>query len=70
MTAASIRWIGTAALGLCTPATLVGCGSRGPVVEEPVAEDDHRLPPAPDSCMNHHDCDVVDACCRCDQGGK
>jgi hypothetical protein len=51
-------------------APAAGCGSRGPAIEEPVAEDTHQLPPAPDSCITNFDCDVVDACCRCDQGGK
>lgn len=69
-----IRWLGAAALGLCTPGTLsalaaAGCGERSPAVEEPVM-DDHRLPQPPDNCISDHDCDVVDACCRCDEGGK
>jgi hypothetical protein len=29
-----------------------------------------QLPQPPDSCINHVDCDVVDACCRGDAGGK
>jgi hypothetical protein len=76
MTAAPVRWLGAAAVGLCALGAggvlgaAVACGSRGPAIEEPVAEDTHPLPPAPDSCITHFDCDVVDACCRCDQGGK
>jgi hypothetical protein len=75
MTAVTTRWLGAAALGLCTLGTLgalagVGCGSRGPAIEEPVMDDGHQLPQPPDSCISNHDCDVVDACCRCDQGGK
>ena len=72
-----IRWLGAAALGLCTLAALAAsgaasCGSRGPAVEEPesVTDDSHRLPPPPDNCITDHDCDVVDDCCRCDEGGK
>lgn len=76
MRAATIRWLGAAALGLlCTLGTLaasgsIGCGSRGPAIEEPSMEDNHQLPQPPDSCITEHDCDVVDACCRCDEGGK
>lgn len=80
MRAASIRWLGTAALGLCALGTLgalaasgaTGCGGSrpGPAIEEPVVEDPHRLPQPPDACITDHDCDVVDACCRCDEGGK
>jgi hypothetical protein len=80
MTVASTRWLCAAALGLSMqgmPGMLgalagvgvIACGSRGPVLEEP-AEDTHQLPPAPDTCVTGFDCDVVDACCRCDQGGK
>jgi hypothetical protein len=72
-----IRWLGAAALGLCTLGALAasgaaGCGPRGPAVEEPepVTDDSHRLPQPSDSCITDHDCDVVDACCRCDEGGK
>jgi hypothetical protein len=77
MTGAPIRWLATAALalGLSTLGVLAasgaaGCGSHGPAVEEPVMEDSHVLPQPPDSCISIHDCDVVDACCRCDEGGK
>jgi hypothetical protein len=79
MRAPSFRWLGTAALGLlCTLGTLgalavsaaAGCGSRGPAVEEPVMDETPRLAQPPDSCISEHDCDVVDACCRCDEGGK
>jgi hypothetical protein len=70
MTMASIRWLGAAALALGLSALAApGCGSRGPAIEEPSMED-HVLPQPPDSCITNHDCDVVDACCRCDQGGK
>jgi len=66
-----IRWLPAAALGLAALAAsgAAGCGERAPAVEEP-AMDDHRLPQPPDSCITDHDCDVVDACCRCDEGGK
>lgn len=70
-----IRWLGAAAVALCTLGALtasgsIACGSRGPAVEEPAMEDNHQLPQPPDSCISEHDCDVVDACCRCDEGGK
>lgn len=76
MTAAMLRWLGTAAVSLlCTLGTLgalaaSGCGSRGPAIEEPVMDETPRLAQPPDSCISPHDCDVVDACCRCDEGGK
>jgi hypothetical protein len=71
-TAAPAGWLAAAALALGALAAsgAAGCGSRQPGLEEPVAEDIHQLPQPPDSCINDHDCDVVDACCRCDQGGK
>jgi hypothetical protein len=69
MTAAAFRWLGTVALSLGALAAS-GCGSRGPAIEEPSMEDSHQLPQPPDSCISLHDCDVVDACCRCDEGGK
>ena len=79
MRAPSLRWLGTAALGLlCTWGTLgalavsgaASCGPRGPAIEEPSTDETPQLAQPPDSCINEHDCDVVDACCRCDEGGK
>lgn len=72
MTAALLRWLGTAAVGLlCTLGAPVvsSCGPRGPAIEEP-AMDSPKLTQPPDSCITDHDCDVVDDCCRCDEGGK
>jgi hypothetical protein len=78
MTAGSPRGTRAAALAasllaLVGAVAAPGCGSRGPgpAIEEPSMEDtSHQLPQPPDSCVNVHDCDTVDACCRCDEGGK
>jgi hypothetical protein len=45
----------------------IGCGSKAPPPEP--------SPPAPltelaDSCTTADDCDLVDACCGCNAGGK
>jgi len=65
-------WLAAAALAGVVLATTsaIGCGSRAPALEEPVMDDPYTLPQPPDSCVSKYDCDVVDACCRCDQGGK
>ncbi|HEX3766658.1 MAG TPA: hypothetical protein VHW23_48520 [Kofleriaceae bacterium] len=71
MTAPRVACLAVAlAVRALTAAAAFGCGSRAPVIEEPDMNDTYVLPQPPDSCITNYDCDVVDACCRCDQGGK
>ena len=55
-----------AALASCVLAALaIGCGSSAPPADKPVPTTEIA-----DSCTTIDDCDLVDACCGCNAGGR
>ena len=46
-------------------AALVGCGSTPAAPDKPVPVSELK-----DNCASSDDCDLVDACCGCNAGGK
>jgi hypothetical protein len=45
----------------------IGCGSKAP---PPASDQPAPLTELADSCTTADDCDLVDACCGCNAGGK